>query len=225
LRARIHEAVLAISEDVDQLWPGQRWAERTESNLWLEMVGCVLATAVSDGQARRAASRLAITYLGQPEELRRSTMSALVTDFEGVLRGMPSEPSYRFPRQRARQLASMAADLYIGGPGIRARLDAAQSPARARRKLVEELGMGPKQASLFLRNAGFDDDLAVFDRHIWKYMWLMGLSTKLIPPSRLTPYEASEDVFRMQAVSIGIRVGSLDRALWIVYRALRRCGV
>jgi N-glycosylase/DNA lyase len=183
-------------------------------------MGSILSTAVPDSQASRVLSRIVESDLSDPLALADRDGNDLEDQFESLLRGSPAEPSYRFPRQRARQLAAIAGRLYCRGTDITGHLEVGAPPIVLRRHMVSELCVGPKQASLFLRNSGFTSQVAIFDRHVWRYMIAAGLASDCIPPSRIGPYEEAESAFLYQAATLGVALAAFDRALWVVYRAM-----
>src|SRR5712691_2286879 len=94
---------------------------------------------------------------------------------------------------------------------------------RVREKLVADAdGIGPKQASLFLRNIGFSVDIAILDVHVLRYMAMMGLKERCIEmiTSKLAHYEQIETVLRGHAAHAGYALGHMDLAIWIVMRTI-----
>ena len=82
-------------------------------------------------------------------------------------------------------------------------------------------GIGPKQASLFLRNVSYTCDLAILDIHVLRYMtWIEAVPNVSLPPRSLNEYEHIEEGFRRHAVELGVPVGSLDLAVWVTVRVL-----
>jgi N-glycosylase/DNA lyase len=82
-------------------------------------------------------------------------------------------------------------------------------------------GIGPKQASMFLRNLGVSYDLAVIDRHIINFMVFTGFCDA--PPRNLgtlKSYETQENILKDYAAQLGYSVGILDFAIWIVMRTM-----
>jgi len=75
-------------------------------------------------------------------------------------------------------------------------------------------GYGYKEASHFLRNVGFGDDIAILDRHILKNLKLLGIIKKV--PDSLTPKIYFEIENRMKAFSkkSKIPMAALDLILW-----------
>ena len=83
-------------------------------------------------------------------------------------------------------------------------------------------GLGPKQSSMFLRNAGLTLDLAVLDRHVVRYMEAIELLARGgHHTATLKDYRATESLLRGHADEFGYRVGLLDWAIWIVMRVAR----
>ena len=80
--------------------------------------------------------------------------------------------------------------------------------------------IGPKQASLFLRNVGFAEDLAILDVHVLRYLcWMDGASPAHQPKvSSLRQYERHERRISRHAREASVTVGDLDLAVWVTSR-------
>ena len=122
----------------------------------------------------------------------------------------------RFKNKKAR-FAVMARDRFVkkGKITIRKYLSGFESVFDARKHLAREIkGYGYKEASHFLRNIGFYEDVAILDRHILKNLKLMGVIKKV--PSAVTPseYLNIEDKMRGFSEKINIPMGALDLVLW-----------
>ena len=93
--------------------------------------------------------------------------------------------------------------------------------------LVESCaGIGPKQASLFLRNIHFSDQLAVLDSHVLRFMTIAGI----LGPNRksigsIRGYEAHEGRLRDYASGFGWSIGCLDLGIWLVMRVCQQEGI
>ena len=85
------------------------------------------------------------------------------------------------------------------------------------------IGAGPKQASLFLRNIGCGDDLAILDMHVLRYMTWSRLATKCANKEvhTLPGYVRTEKIFQDHAKQIGVSVANLDLAVWVVVRVIQ----
>lgn len=75
-------------------------------------------------------------------------------------------------------------------------------------------GIGYKEASHFLRNIGFGDDLAILDVHILKNMVRLGVISE--KPKTLTrkKYLELEEKLRKFSKSVGIPMAELDLLFW-----------
>jgi len=102
---------------------------------------------------------------------------------------------------------------------LRARLNPSIGAKALRLALVEDLpGIGPKQASMFLRNIGLTYELAVLDVHVLRYLQMIGLR-RIVRIHRLADYEQAEAVATHYAIECGRPVGLLDWAIWITMQA------
>jgi N-glycosylase/DNA lyase len=130
---------------------------------------------------------------------------------------------YRFPSTRAAQIARSAECFYAKGNGVLAFLEREGASEEARARVVADVhGLGPKQASLFLRNIGYSDDVAILDTHVLRYMRLIGATAHVTPPSSLRRYTECEWEFRDIATYLGLPVAVADIATWVVMRVIAR---
>ncbi len=103
-------------------------------------------------------------------------------------------------------------------PGIREKLlkqGIYSDAAKAREWLVKNVkGLGMKEASHFLRNTGFFEDIAILDRHILKNLKKTGAIKKI--PQSLSHKKYIEIEKEMQAYSkkTGIPMQDLDLLFW-----------
>jgi N-glycosylase/DNA lyase len=196
----------------------------TERQLWWELSCCLLSSQVPYPLARAAADVIAESGLlmhcnGVEERLAANLTRLLSTALQ--IDGRPR--AYRFPNTRGRMLAASrsAVTREAGELGnVLARFTDAE---RARDWFVRHApGVGPKQASMFLRNVGVSYDLAVLDRHVLMYMAAVGLAGSTISGfSGMSQYRRHEATLRAHALSLGHPVGLLDWAIWIVMRVAR----
>lgn len=190
------------------------WRRMSEAGLWRELVACVLGSATRYENANRALAALAA------EGCLNATARGLS---QARLRRTLKEAGYRFPGTRAEQIMRSAKRLYANGSGLRAFLERRGGLEEARSRVVENVhGLGPKQASLFLRNIGYSEDVAVLDTHVLGYMRLMGATDCVTPPSSLRRYTECELEFRTIAKKIGLSVAVADVAVWVVMRVISR---
>lgn len=217
---RITDAICAICPDIEERIANGA-AERNERCLWWELSACVLSSQVPYQLACEAASAIDIAgYLFEPDYL-----PDLSDRLSAILRRplATTRRSYRFPDARARQLATTRERVTDRFGTLSALLTKLETPVAARNWLVDcAPGLGPKQASMFLRNSGFSYDLAILDRHVLNYMELTGLRAENAKPiATMREYRRDEESMRGHARQLGFPVGILDWAIWIVMRVAR----
>lgn len=221
--AALRRTVSLVCGLLDQQVPAVETAALTETDLRFELVSCLLGSQVRAESANAAAERLQAAGLLTDERWRKDD-DAFENDVRCVLvNAGATEPSssYRFPALRAHQLARVRARCH-SRPLLDC-LGGARDSNAARRALVDELpGIGPKQASMFLRNVGASFDLAILDVHVLRFLRLIEvLPDQPIRVAVLDGYERVEAVVRRYAESVGRAVGYLDWAIWITMRAAR----
>lgn len=222
VRERLERAVVSIYSDVEERAFSVPVATE-ERLLWKEFSCCVLSSQVPYPLAVAAADaidRQDILLVDASHETESRLISVLSTplDVNGSAR------RYRFPASRGRQLAAARIAVTNHAGTLGNLLKTAQDPVSVRLWLVENtLGMGPKQASMFLRNCGVSYDLAILDRHVLEFMTRMGLcSDTQSSISRMSAYHRREDTLRSYANNLGAAVGLMDWAIWIVMRMFNK---
>ncbi|QGG93261.1 DNA lyase (plasmid) [Agrobacterium sp. MA01] len=222
LRNRLERAVISIYTDVEEraLSIPATFEERV---LWKEFSCCVLSSQVPyplSVAAAEAIDRESILHIKALDDTEDRIVSILKAPLfvDGAFR------RYRFPASRGRQLAAARVAVTRQAGTLGNLLEIHQDPAKLRSWLVDNtLGMGPKQASMFLRNCGVSYDLAVLDRHVLEFMAEMGLcSAAPSSISKMSEYRRREDTLRSYASSLGAAVGLMDWAIWIVMRMFKQ---
>jgi N-glycosylase/DNA lyase len=220
---RLERAVAAICPDIEYR-VSERAVELSESQLWWELTCCLLSSQVSYALAVGAADALADSQVLSDKSI---SCTALALEIEAVLRESVfvngKRQVYRFSKSKAQQLASTWSAINATAESLTHLLGTFDDPALMRNWLVVNApGIGPKQASMFLRNAGRSYDLAIIDRHVLNYMSVLGISGhRGSNVSSLARYKQFESSLRDHADEMGVAVGLLDWAIWIVMRAAR----
>ena len=176
-----------------------------------------LATAAADEIDRK---ELLFCRYSDQDHLQKELINLLTQPLivEGKLR------KYRFPVVRARNLAQCYAVVTNTKHSLTELVHSFDSSIEARKWFVKYVpGIGPKQASMFLRNVGVSYDLAILDRHVLNYMLQLGIysGTKLFISS-LKQYYKHEAVLQKHASELSCPVGLLDWAIWIVMRVANK---
>lgn len=99
--------------------------------------------------------------------------------------------------------------------GIKSKINEFDDVYNARDCLVQNVkGMGYKEASHFLRNIGFGEELAILDRHILKNLKSLGVIEEI--PRSLTKKKYFEIEKKMKKFSekVKIPMSHLDLVLW-----------
>jgi N-glycosylase/DNA lyase len=220
----LSDAVAAICPDIRLRVEGS--AVPDERILWWELSTCILSSQVPYSLAVAAANAIDSEELLVDENVESETLSSRLTQLlraplsvDGTLRG------YRFPSIRAQQLAEARKAIVEEAGSLQALVNGFNAPGEARSWLVRNApGLGPKQASMFLRNAGVSYDLAVLDRHVLNYMSVIGLLPDKSPSqiSGIKLYCRHESTLSRHAEYFDCPVGLLDWAIWIVMRVANR---
>lgn len=224
---RIQEAVVCIAADIKaRVEKHPRAIALNDQGLWLELTCCVLSSQVPYDCAKAAALGIhesGILYKSEPSELETLQLELadlLSTPFlvDGSFR------RYRFPNARASQIAAAFHAVRDEWGSLVELLSRHSDPRITRSWLVANVpGVGPKQASMFLRNAAGSLDLAILDRHVLQYMRAVNLcKVQAWQVSTISRYERYEVELQRHAESFGHAVGLLDWAIWIVMRAASR---
>jgi N-glycosylase/DNA lyase len=196
-----------------------------ERLLWWELSSCILSSQVPYSLAIAASDAI------DAEDLLHNgyhDFDVLTQRLVGVLsKSLNVEGrlrTYRFPVARAHHLAATRAAITAEKCSLRELVDSFHDASKARAWFVKHIpGVGPKQASMFLRNVGVSYDLAILDRHVLSYMSMLGIysSTNLFISS-LPQYYRHEAILREHAQELDCPLGLLDWAIWIVMRVASR---
>ena len=192
--------------------------------LWYELSCCLLSSQVPYALAIEAANTISsaqvlldanISNSNRTNELKKILNTPLQID--GKYR------KYRFPNSRAEQLSNSCAAIRSESNCIKSHIQSFNNPRDLRTWFVNNApGIGPKQASMFIRNICHSYELAIMDRHVIEYMRLMGLyKRKSNSISSLSDYNTQEKVISKHATERGYPIGILDWAIWIVMRELK----
>lgn len=228
--SRINSAVLALSKEIASTQSQGEWTNLEEQTLLYELFACILGSRVRFEIALAATDRLATNGL-----LNLSLDGLSEENYQAVIENVLNKPlqlpsinhetaHYRFAHSRSKYLARTHRTIYYNGSSLRQLLQSCRSANEARKILIDMCtGIGPKQASLFLRNIGFTDDLAILDSHVLRYMWMNDLLVERVRAiGSLFRYQEYEAKLRNYAHHLGWMLGCMDQAIWIVMRVSQR---
>lgn len=206
------------------------WESMSEDDLWRELVACILGSRVRFHVAHAAVERMGRANL-LSERRRSSGYDEYERDVMAALSGTTKprrsprlESRYPFPKLRANQIRAAAERLYAQSGTIHNLLGGLRDVHEVRRRLASEVaGLGPKQASLFLRNIGYATHVAVLDVHVLTYMNWIGLTTAPVKSVRtVRQYETLEAAFIEHSCSVGYPPDRFDVAVWVVIRVAKK---
>lgn len=225
---RLERTVRRLCPLIEQQINAKSSSPLTEYDLRRELVACILGS-----QVRHEMATTALERLEQAQLLHDACWSGSRDTFESqvfdVLSGrtlhFQGKWCYRFPKARSQQLAK-ARDA-IAERSLLERLSKFSDPKRVRKQLVKDIsGLGPKQASMFLRNIGRCYDLAILDTHVLRFMDVKNLlflkKTKI---NTVKAYERTERIVVNYANELGYPAGYMDWAIWVTMRAARELGI
>ncbi len=124
-----------------------------------------------------------------------------------------SKIGVRFKNNKAKYL--IEARRLASNPDLKDRINSFKNPVEAREWLVKNVkGMAYKEASHFLRNIGYGQDIAILDRHILKNLKLLGVIKEV--PRSITPktYLEIEQKMKVFAKQVKIPMDHLDITFW-----------
>ena len=228
---KLELAVMKTSQRLSTIKPRSNWAQCSENSLWYELIACMLGSMVSFEHAQVAVDYLntkglldVANHLRDPREFELRVFEALSSPIYPPVTRSGDGRKYRYPKLRANHIRRTAESIYQAGGSIRNLLNSGKSSRDTRVRIMgTAVGVGPKQASLFLRNIGYAVDLAILDRHVLRYMFLLGfLPTKIRGVTSLRAYVEIEDKLRNYAKRVRIDLSSLDTVIWVVMRVFRK---
>jgi len=218
----LEDSVAALCPEVERETAQVTPTEHSESELWRSLLTCVLSSQVSFGLAESAADA-ALAVLEEAtlnEEALADTLAAVLAA------PLSCGRRYRFPNARASQIAATRWRFAERKLSLAELINESLSDCCLRARLVALVdGLGPKQASMFLRDIGRSTDLAILDRHVLLFMDLLGLAPMPTRGLDWAAYLRHEAVFADFAHRLGHSVGHVDWTVWIVMRAAKREGL
>lgn len=215
-----------LIEDKIKIRSTSRWCEY---DLRKELIGCIMGSQVRHEMAVAATENM--EYAGLLDDdywvnLKDDDFEYCVLDvLAGKTSDLPHSGSYRFPKARSKQLAQVR--YALAQAPLVTRLQGSIGAKHLRKNLVTDIsGLGPKQASMFLRNIGSSYDLAILDTHVLRFMDMQALLP--IEQARIGTvkgYERAEGIVIDYAETLGYPAGYLDWAIWATMKAAREMGL
>lgn len=234
MQDQIENAIMKVCDYIDsQRKEVKNWEDYHEHQLWFELVSCILGSRIRYETARACAIHLRNAGLLRISRLLKSPRN-VENKIEKEL-GKPIYPpfsdgkgsKYRYPKSKSRHVVSTGIQIYKNDNlTMKDILRKCHDGQEARDVFVKKCaGIGPKQASLFLRNISFSDDLAILDCYVIKYIELLRMNDKfntINQRKKTYPYFVNENMLRLYAISKRKSLATLDVGIWIVMRLIQR---
>jgi N-glycosylase/DNA lyase len=227
---RLEYAVGKVCEEIKKKKKLTDWQAMSEEQLWNELVSCILGSQVQHENLQCiinyliSKELLSVKHLlSNSERYERNIQLALKKPIPSPLT-KTGKIKYRYPKTKANYIRRTGESIYSTSSSIKGILASCKDEYIARVKIISiAVGIGPKQASLFLRNIGYAENLAILDSHILKYMVVIGLIPQIFKAvSYLSKYKEIEEILNNYATKFKENLACLDTAIWIVMRACWR---
>jgi len=177
------------------------WQAGTEEQIFCELVFCILTP-----MARGAMCSKAVENMTRTGVLFRGDCAQIAKELTGA----------RFINKKAAYIMEAREKFLHGNPvSLRSILSEIDDGYQAREWLVRNVkGIGYKEAGHFMRNIGFNQDLAILDRHILKNLKKLGVIDDVPESPTKRQYLRIEVKMREFSEAIHIPMSHLDFVLW-----------
>jgi len=199
------------------------WIDLPESKLLKELSLCLLSSSVK--------YEVACAYIesfSQKKYFKKWTVQIPTKNEICDLLSMPVElkgklVKYRFPNTKSQQLHALLLNIYGGGTSLKEILEISRNPKNVRDELIKSCpGVGNKQSSMFLRNIGFSDKLAILDTHLIDYLKSIHIIPSNYKLSTKKQYFHAEDKYLEYATSNEFNISYLDSAIWMIMKVYKQ---
>ncbi|MBL7104000.1 MAG: N-glycosylase/DNA lyase [Bacteroidales bacterium] len=177
------------------------WKEADEKRLFQELIFCILTP-----QSKAKNAWKAVTSLNESGILFNATSEKISNELNIV----------RFKNNKARYIID-ARNLFANSDGFKIRnlLNDAGDVFEKRKWLVKNVkGIGFKEASHYLRNIGFVENIAILDRHILKNLKIYNVINEIPKSLTFGKYIRIENKMKDFSREINISLEFLDFVFW-----------
>jgi len=200
----------------------RRWDEMTEDELWQTLCLCILSSNVPYESAQSALSHLTekgylrlrwIVETPNSENLIAKELSRplyLPIKLDGSCR------KYRFPNVRARNIVQAARVVFSEKLSLSELLARHDSERTVRDILVAKIpGIGLKEASHFLRDIGYSNNLAIIDSHVASFLAeIRAISPEEVKMINRSIYFELESILQKLCKEHNVSLSVFDMAVW-----------
>jgi len=225
---QIDKAVNGLCEEVARVVRRINFIEMTESQLVNELLVCILGSGVRyEISVAFAAGIMQSKLLNKKKILNNETQLTIREFLQSPVKSCTSNSMYnryRYPERGAKFISQSLFNIYTEYISLKRLISSGLDMVALRRELIHLCpGIGPKQASHFLKNVGYTDEVAILDRHIIRYMALAGENNVIkLKIGTIDKYEEIENRFISLINKFQYSVSVVDQAIWFVMRVLSR---
>lgn len=225
---KLEDVVLKVSLEAKLLVPKVPRLTK-ECDLFSELVLCILSSQEKYEAALASMKVLKeINALEIPRDkcelsnLEFKIANLLRTPVIFIFNKKKHQRRIRFFKKKTSFIMKTIENIYMNGLTINKIVSAYTCYNTTRNEIIKHsCGLGPKQASMFLRNIGYHSEFAVLDKHVISYMKLMGLVSSCPLYSSISSYQKIERILRSYAALNKMSLLHLDLGIWTTMRALK----
>lgn len=226
---KIHDTVLRVSYEAKTLMP-EMPVIKSENKLLSELVLCILSSqekyevALSMMKSLRKENILRIPKnKSEFREIKSEIKSTLKNPVCFKSNGKEYSRRLRFFVKKTEYIIDTLENIYLNDLTIKTILRQEDCIQETRKNIIHySHGLGPKQASMFLRNIGYHSEFAVLDKHVIDYMRIIGLTCITDNSfSNLNSYQKIETKLKSYADKYNVNLLHLDLAIWTTMRTLK----
>jgi N-glycosylase/DNA lyase len=177
------------------------WVKGTEEEIFAELVFCILTP-----MARGKMCCVAVDNMVRSDVLFTGDSTQIARELIGA----------RFINKKSAYIVEAREKFLQGGTAsLKFIISSMNDGYKAREWLARNVkGLGHKEASHFLRNIGFEQNLAILDRHILKNLKQLGVIERISDSLTQRQYLDAEKRMREFSSAIHIPMSHLDFVMW-----------
>lgn len=224
---QINKAINGVCRDIEEIIEIRKWSQMSEKEIVFEFILCILGSgvryemALSYALAIKSSKLLTNENINNPDYIEKEISFILNGKVNNYYRDKPFT-KYRYPNIRSTYISKSLYSIYKDFDSFKKVFCDRKSPYDLRRYFVKAcIGVGPKQASHFLKNIGYTNELAILDRHIVKYLELAKKdSVSAYQLGKIDKYEDIESQYINTVSDFKYPIAIIDQAMWFVMKAL-----
>lgn len=226
---KIHDTVIRVSSEAKVLIPKMPII-KNELKLLSSLVLCILSS-----QEKYEVALSIMKSLRKENILRIPRNKSDLGEMKSQIKNTLKNPVYfrfnekeysrrlRFFVKKSEYIINTLENIYLNDLSIHKILNQKKCIQETRKNIIRYCcGLGPKQASMFLRDIGYYSEFAILDKHVMDYMRILGLTCVSENSfSNITAYQRTESQLKSYADTYNIDLLHLDLAIWTTMRSLK----